>query len=764
MSFLNSIWLWGGLAAAGVAVPIVIHLLHQKVRRRTDWAAMELLRRAMIIRSGQVRLEDYLLLVLRCLVLALVAFALARPTLRNWTASRFGQRRVGMVVAIDASYSMAHGKHTKRFDRAVNRALAILATARVGDPATVMLMGERPEMLLRATGYDEQRFRDVLEEAEALPQRLNLDRSLAEAAQLVAELKTPVRECYLVTDAQATDWQSLSDEARASIERITDVASLFVVPVGADGEENLAVTRFEYASGSLAAAGMARFVAKIRNHGRMTHEGGEVTFHVDGQPITRQSLGTIEPGRAKLVTFFTSFDRGGDARLDVSLNPDQLNVDNRRHIVVGVRSRIRVLCVDGEPSSGEDPGETFYLLKALRLKQIGEDATMDAVRTDWQDVGAENFADFDVIVLANVPAVEEDTANRLSRFVDRGGGLVVFAGEKIDVEAYNTRLRHNGSGLLPGELIEAVSADGGAASNKSTSSESASNESTDTAAGDSEGGWRLGPIRSKHILAAVARAVPEQQMATARFQRVMRVRVDGDAVAILSLADRTLPLLLEKRVGRGSVLLVTTTADRRWSNFAVHPLYPMLLQQAVTYLTSRPGEREFAVGEPAHVAVTGQRAGARVTLELPDGDDRSVKLSMLDTGEVICPIETQRPGFYGVVSGEGLASAVAVNVDPVEADVKVMEPAALAEKLGALSAAVIPADANLAAVIKESRHGTEISRTLLILATLAFLLQGYLARRFTRRTSASDTDVMQKVHQQTVAAARRTLPSGRRAG
>ena len=319
MSFLNSIALWGGLGAAGVAVPIIIHLLHQKYRRRTDWAAMELLRRAMIIRSGQVRLEDYLLLALRCLVLALVAFALVRPTLRNWTAGLFGEQRVGMVVAIDASYSMAHGKHTKRFSRAVDRALAILATTRVGDPATVMLMGNRPEMLLRATGYDGQRFRDAIEQTKALPQRLNLERCLAEAAELVEELKTPVRECYLVTDAQATDWESLSEQARASLQQITDNASLFLVPVAADGEENLAVTRFEYASGSLVPSGMARFVAEIRNHGRITHEGGEVTFHVDGQPIARQSLGVIEPGQAKAVSFFHSFDKGGDTRLGVSL-------------------------------------------------------------------------------------------------------------------------------------------------------------------------------------------------------------------------------------------------------------------------------------------------------------------------------------------------------------------------------------------------------------------------------------------------------------
>ena len=95
MTFLNSLPLWGSLAAAGVAVPIIIHLLHQRHRRRTDWAAMELLRRALVIRSGQVRLEDILILLLRCLVLALVAFAMLRPSCRNENAQFLGGEQHG---------------------------------------------------------------------------------------------------------------------------------------------------------------------------------------------------------------------------------------------------------------------------------------------------------------------------------------------------------------------------------------------------------------------------------------------------------------------------------------------------------------------------------------------------------------------------------------------------------------------------------------------------------------------------------------------
>ena len=201
MGFLNLWQLWLGLGVAGVSVPIIIHLLYRKHRRQTDWAAMELLRRAMVIRSGQVKLEDFLILFLRCLALALIALALLRPTLSKDTVSFVGEQRVGIVVAIDASFSMNHGEFS-RFEKAKAKAKEILATAGEGDPVSIMLMSNVPEILLRTTGYEPKRFADALDaRKDPTPYRLSLERNIERLEELVMELKAPARECFLITDA-----------------------------------------------------------------------------------------------------------------------------------------------------------------------------------------------------------------------------------------------------------------------------------------------------------------------------------------------------------------------------------------------------------------------------------------------------------------------------------------------------------------------------------------------------------------------------------
>ena len=139
MTPLNLFPVWGTLAAIGIAVPIIIHLLYRKNKKETDWAAMELLRRALVVRSGQIRLEDFIILLLRCLTLLLLAAALLRPILKD--SSLVGNQRVGMVVAIDDSLSMNHGA-TTRFETAIEKARKVLGTASPGDKVSIVFLNE----------------------------------------------------------------------------------------------------------------------------------------------------------------------------------------------------------------------------------------------------------------------------------------------------------------------------------------------------------------------------------------------------------------------------------------------------------------------------------------------------------------------------------------------------------------------------------------------------------------------------------------------
>ena len=121
MTFLNPWLLFGAL---GVSLPILAHLLNRYDYKLTDWAAMRFLNRTVRVVSRQLRLRDILLLVLRCLAVLFLVLAAARPTTKDAGAvlASLGERRAGVVIALDASYSMLHAEGgATRFQRAVEK-------------------------------------------------------------------------------------------------------------------------------------------------------------------------------------------------------------------------------------------------------------------------------------------------------------------------------------------------------------------------------------------------------------------------------------------------------------------------------------------------------------------------------------------------------------------------------------------------------------------------------------------------------------------
>ncbi len=743
MGFLNSMAMWGGLAAVGVAVPIIIHLLYRKHRQQTDWAAMELLRRALVVRSGQVKFEDYLILFLRCLALLLIAAALLRPTLNTSSTEWLGEKRVGMVVAVDASYSMNHGEHS-RYEKAIAKTREILNSAQQGDPVSLVLMSNRPQILLRRTGYDEAPFDEVLAgQQAATPYRLSLERNLEQLEELGSELKTPARECYLVTDAQERDWAELSDKGRETLARLTRSARVFVVPVATDGEENLSLTRLAYASGSLQRAGVARFNAEVRNQGRRSADGGTVEFFVEDREdqerklklVRRQAVGPLKAGETRAVSFFTSFDAPGDIRLRARLTKDELTDDNDRFAVVNVRPGIRVLCVDDDAADSGGAGRpgSYYAVRALRLRgREAEESAMQVHQIAAPDLSLETLTDFDVIVMANVADVAPEMVKRLDQFVRRGGGLILFLGDRVDPELYNRRFGSGESGLLPGHLI-------------------------DTASAEEDGaGWSIGPVTTDDALAAIVKRLPEGLVNTARFSKIMTVEPAANSQTVLTIAEQDAPLLLSRTVGSGTVLMFTTSADRSWNELPVHPLYAMLLQQAVTNLTSRPDARQIIVGEPAELAVPGQQVGDQVRLIDPHGQGTDVKLTLAGQNAV-CAIDSNKVGVYEVSGAANISPvAVAANVDPAESDVRVIDAGALSGQLDPLGVRVVAESAALSAAIEQGRQGFELTAILLAAGIVVFLLQSFLAKYFTHRMSSAESDVSASLQLSRVAAARRS--------
>ena len=236
-----------------------------------------------------------------------------------------------------------------------------------------------------------------------------------------------------------------------------------------------------------------------------------------------------------------------------------------------------------------------------------------------------------------------------------------------------------------------------------------------------------------------ARAVP----AVAVVSRTMSVSLLPGATAIFNIATTNAPLLVERPVGQGKVLLFASSGDRSWNNFMVHPAGPMMLHQAVTYLMMRPYDKPLTVGEPLSLALPRQDSIASITFHQPNGTNKPIQLTGREGLSVAEFGTVDQRGFYeAAVPAVGTTPAqmitFAVNIDPTGGDVRCLQGPELSKALSDVPVVMLSAEQDLGEQIRQGRVGKELWRYLMILGLIVFLAESFLARRFSRRMAAKE--------------------------
>ncbi|MEI6219200.1 MAG: VWA domain-containing protein, partial [bacterium] len=630
----------------------------------------------------------------------------------------------GVVIGLDSSFSMGHKPGVRsRFDLARDRTREVLLTISSGSPVTLVQLGNKPRILLRNAAYDSERFEAVLKSLEPLDENLNLEVCMDELNVLVREMRAPSRECYIVTDAQSAVWNKVSDNARGAMDKISKAGSLLFVPTGSGDCENIAITRFALASGILRKNSEARYVVDVRNEGRLPRSNVSVQLFLNNGAVDEHVIESILPGKTESISLFCRFDQAGVFSISARLGSDALAIDNARYAVADIKEIVRVLCVDGAPSDEPYGSETDFLIDALLpLGAGGADSAVpsplrvDKVRVDDLQISAVSASD--IVILANVPELVREHAIALADFVRRGGGLMIFLGDKVNADLMNSRMQDaNGNMLLPAKLMEVVNA--------------TQDKSRDPTKPE---GAVLSAKMPDHQLTRILKTLPPDQLNQIHFDSYFKVAPGKNAAVLLRLAPSDDPLLVEQSFGRGRVLLLTTTADRGWSDMPVHPAYLMLVQQAVTYMTRKASESPVMVSEAVTFDVPQDDEARTATVVNPKGTEISVRVSDRDGGKAGILPSADTVGIYQArFAKDGLVAKAAANPDPVESDLTALEGEELRSAASRLPVRLVKDSENVRDIARECRFGRELWPMLLLLALCALAIEAVLARRFVRR-------------------------------
>lgn len=691
-----------GLSA--VSAPIIIHLLNRRRFRNRPWAAMQFLLESIRKNRRRLKIEELILLVLRCLVLLMLAVGLARFTgcsALETMPGGDGSRTV--VFILDDSYSMGQ--------KVAEATLFSHATADLNDKLAKLSETDKVAILLASQpDSPDAGFAPNFADPEALASRVRSfglsDRRARLAESLAAAreaLKDPVAagRLYVLSDFRRADLDAR--EQSEAIAREFDALKNMGVEVvamdyGRKAMNNLTIREIRLLDKFAVAKLPFRIALTVRNNGPELAENVEVVLTAllvgegdDKTELTEvklpvRTIREIDPGQSKPLECTIVLPDAGAAVISAKLGSDELLGDNGAHLALEVRRFVKVLIVDGKPNlTDKTDSESFFLFNAL-------DDGKGSYGTLTEVIGVEalpgaNFAEYDMVMMLNVAAfpagvgadgvrsadgdeplryVQYPKLRELERYVRSGGGLAVFTGDRVNSRFYRECFYADGEGPFPLPIRSRV----GNPRNRDEF-------------------FRLDPgsIVSTNVLRCFQGSAADATRVIRFFAFHSSDKASGRPGAnakppriLARFTDpQNSPAVVAREYGQGSVVAFLSTASMRWTDWPIDGpgTFIAMVNDTVSYL-ARPDRERFTagVGEPIVYDIPVSLLDAQATLKTPRYPAED-PIPVVPRAEEHNRLRYERVCDAGVYAlkfelpdGSSTAALFARNVDPDEGDLK----------------------------------------------------------------------------------------------
>jgi hypothetical protein len=603
------------VALAGLAIPVLLHLTQREKKQIVHFPSLMFVRRIPYQSVRRRKIHNWLLLMVRLAALALIVLAFARPLVQRDDAAPIGAGSREVVVLLDNSYSMGFGDH---WNRAVAAARAEFAKLNASDRGSLVLFSSGADIQLRSTS-ERGRLTAAVDTARPGDAATRFSPALKVAGSIVAESTLPRREVVIISDFQRGGWRG---EEGARLPRGVTLTPVAIQ--GAADRPNLSITGLSMARSTFSNQERLTVTAVVANRSERPVSGSTLALETAGLPVASKPL-DVEPGGAASVSFDPVTISSKNFRGTVRLADDALAADNHFNFVVSPSEPVRLTIVDRGNAN-------LYLTRAL---SIGEAPRFETVSRQAEAVSDEDLRRTAVVVLNDVE-VSLSLARRLAKYVEQGGGLFVAAGPRAtwpkEVD------------LLPAAIGNPV----------------------DRTRGDA---GRIGALEYGHPVFEPFRAPRSGDFSSVPVYGYRNLTTVPNA-QVLARFDAGSPAVAERRTGSGRVLIWGSTFDVAWSDLPTRPVFLPFVHRAVRHLAGYTEPQPWVtVGQVLDASVARRGASAQRVVLTPSGR----RLPIEDEGSDV--VELSEKGFYELRGdGNQNVTAVAVNVDPAEADLTPIDP------------------------------------------------------------------------------------------
>lgn len=544
LSFLNPALLFG---LAGLAIPIVIHLVNRQRAVPLRFSSIRFIKRTTLQQKNRRSLTDLLLLLLRLAFLAAVIVALAGP---RWEPESEGlqagdETAETIIFVVDASSSLSgwggweESMSTFRTQLAAFPDETAVGLVVFGKEVLAELAPTRNRSLVEntlLTMYPEQ--------TEGVP-GLGIKRAL----ELLGS--APGRRIVVLSDFQLSTWQS---DLLPDIDLGTRID---FVGVGNFDQPNFSILSVDaFASRE----GGTRVVARVKND---SPEPAEIPVRLQVRGAELEEVTQFSPGQIQPVAFTVAEGSGAEGRL--FLPEDAYLEDNEYRLWMGPSPSTNVLVVIPVEAEPEKLEEADFVSKALSVEILGGANQYFVSGSDVSvDIGA-LIGKVDALYLAgSISYLSDEQMGDLQRFLEAGGTAFVSPGKMAAKQ--HQKLREQGLSELTYVGRSKSAAERGVPYHV---------------------GW-INPDSDLGKLFDEEAAVDLYQMGIYRYTRIRA----GEGAEVLLRSEEGDPLFVRERIGKGTLLTSAWPWDARSSDLPLRFSFLPLLRES---LAEAIGDKEGTI-------------------------------------------------------------------------------------------------------------------------------------------------------------------------
>jgi hypothetical protein len=559
----------------------------------------------------QRQFRYWILLAARLALLLLLALAFAKPVWeRPPTTVLSGIPSLHLIV-LDTSLSMRFGD---RWQRAVAEARSIVNGLDPQDQAQILSTGPSVSVVTNPT-REKPELLAAIESLKPTPSRNSYGDVIEAVRSLIPNPDTPV-EVHLISD-----FQNAAMPGRLSDVALPTVATLDARNVGNADDQNWAI---ESVKGSLRLVGEEKPRLEVTVAGFASDAAQKtVALEINGQSAGSKTQEVPAMGRASFI--FENFDAPeGFSKAKLTMTPaDDLPDDDVRLVALDNSEPEPILFVTNDRRRRD----ALYYESALNASK----AAVFQVKTSSPGE-AERLKpnDYALVVLSDVAQISAGYENTLLDYVKAGGSVLIAVGPEIAARGAVPLTKQR---VAPSPI------------------------------GSGQADYQLmGRIDETHP--ALAHVEGFRGVKFFRYARI--APAENDEVAAQT-ADGS-PLIVERDVDHGRVLVFGSTLDNIWNDLPIRPVFVPFAAETARYLSGAADEMTLAVIDST-LELGRRREGASMVQVYDPAGDRVLSLSEAVTRNEV-PLE--KVGFYELRNPEG-TELVAVNPDPRESNLRPVE-------------------------------------------------------------------------------------------